>query len=252
MSLIKTEKEIEILKQGGKKLSRILNSVVKKAKPGVNTAELNALATKLIFENGGEPSFLHYGRPPYPATLCTSVNEQLVHGIPGNYALKSGDILSLDIGMKYPAVGGLYTDMAVTIAIGKVDKQIKHLLKVTRAALDIWVDNVKPGRFLNDIARLVESSIEKNGMSVIRDYAGHGVGHAVHEEPLVPNYYAERPRIELKAGMVLAFEPMVALGMANTKTLGDRWTVVMTDGSTCAHFEHTVAVTKKGCKVLTK
>jgi len=254
MALLKSSQEIEILKTGGKILSEILKLVVEKAKAGVTTEELDELAEKLILEKGGEPSFKGYGGngPVYPATLCTSINEQVVHGIPGSTILKGGDILSLDIGMRYPKKNGLFTDMAITVAIGKIGKIEKKLIKVTRKALEVWLNKIKPGVDLNDIAKQVQEYVESNGFSVIRELAGHGVGHAVHEPPMIPNYYSPNGEFILKEGMVLALEPMVSAGDYHIKTLADGWTVVTVDKSVCAHFEHTVAVTKNGCEVLTK
>jgi methionyl aminopeptidase len=254
MALLKSQPEIEVLKTGGKILSEILKLVAKKAQAGVTTEELDELAEKLILEQGGEPSFKGYGDhgPVYPATLCTSINEQVVHGVPGGAVLKEGDILSLDIGMKYPKKSGLFTDMAVTVAIGKIGKDEKKLIKVTRKALDIWLNKIKPEADLNAIARQVQQYVESNGFSVIRELAGHGVGHAVHEPPMIPNYYTPNHKFILKEGMVLVLEPMVSSGDYRIKTLSDGWTIVTLDKSLCAHFEHTVAVTKKGCEVLTK
>lgn len=254
MIKLKSPEEIRALKAGGKILSEILNSVAKMAHPGVTTAELNRAAEDLVRERGGEPSFLNYssGDNPYPAALCTSVNSQVVHGIPGDYILKEGDIVGLDIGMRYPAKNGLYTDMAMTAAVGKVSKEAEDLIKVTKKALEIWINNIRAGAFLNEIARRVQGYVELNGFSIVRDLVGHGVGFGVHEEPAIPNYYVESPAIELKEGMVLALEPMINAGGCRVKTLSDGWTVVTADGSLSAHFEHTVAVTKRGCEILTK
>lgn len=254
MALLKSTQEIKILRTGGKVLSEILKLVAKSAKAGVTTEELNDLAEKLILEKGGEPSFKGYGDHghSYPAALCTSINEQVVHGIPGAIVLKSGDVLSLDIGMKYPKKTGLFTDMATTVAIGRIEKQKKKLIKITRQALELWLRKIKPGVDLNEIGTEVQRFIETNGFSVIRELAGHGVGHAVHEPPMIFNYYSSNNKFILKEGMVLALEPMVSMGDYRIKTLDDGWTVVTVDKSVCAHFEHTVAVTKNGCEVLTK
>ena len=254
MALLKSPQEIEILRTGGKILAEILKLVAKEAKASVTTAELDELAERMIREKGGEPSFKGYGDhgPSYPATLCTSINEQVVHGIPGSTVLKDGDVLSLDIGMKYPKKSGLFTDMAVTVAIGRIGEIEKKLIKVTRHALDIWLNKIKPNVDLNEIARQVQEYVESNGFSVIRELAGHGVGHAVHESPMIPNYYSPNSEFILKEGMVLALEPMVSAGGYRIKTLSDGWTIVTVDKSVCAHFEHTVAVTKNGCEVLTK
>ncbi|MBU1131666.1 type I methionyl aminopeptidase [Patescibacteria group bacterium] len=254
MISLKSEKEIKLLQKGGKILAQVLETVKRKARPGVSTRELNELAEELILTAGGAPSFKGYGdrSNPFPAALCTSVNDEVVHGIPGRYVLKNGDILSLDIGMRYPSKNGLYTDMAFTMPIGKVNKRTKKLIKVTKKALDLWIKNLKPGKKLNDIAKIIQIYIEGNGFSIVRDLVGHGVGHAIHEDPQIPNYFIPGFNVELKEGMVLAFEPMVCEGDYRIKTRKDGWTIVTLDGSLCAHFEHTVAVTKRGGKVLTK
>jgi len=256
MITLKSQDEIKLLRIGGKILADILREVQKKAVPGVTTGELDALAEELILEKGGEPAFKDYddgeGDNPYPATLCTSVNSQVVHGIPDDYILKEGDIVGLDIGMKYPKKTGLFTDMAVTVMVGKVDEKTKKLVEVTKKSLDLWIKNIKPGRKLNELGRIVQEYIEKNNFSVVRDLVGHGVGHQVHEDPPIPNYYISSLNIELKEGMVLAIEPMVTAGSHRVKTLNDGWTVATVDKSMCAHFEHTIAVTKHGCDVLTR
>ena len=254
MIRLKSQSEIKLLKQGGKILAEILGIVKKRVKPGITTGELDQLAEELIITQGGQPSFKGYGDKshPYPATLCTSINEQVVHGIPGSYILKNGDILSLDIGMRYPKNSGLYTDMAVTVPVGKISKPAKNLIKVTSRALDIWLKNIKAGEDLYQIAKKVQAFVESAGYSVIRDLVGHGVGHAVHEDPQIPNYYIPGASLILKEGMVLAFEPMVSLGDYRIKTLDDGWSIVTFDKSLCAHFEHTAAVTKNGCDIITK
>ena len=254
MIKLKSKEEIKILREGGKILSAVLKRVEKMVKPGITTGELDLMAEGLILEAGGEPSFKNYGdiHNPYPATLCTSVNENLVHGIPNDYILKNGDIIGLDIGMRFPKQNGLYTDMAVTVAVGKVDKEHEHLIKVAKHALDIWIKNLKPGKNLNDIAKLVQKYIEDEGFGVIRDLVGHGVGHAVHEDPQIPNYYIPNFNVILKEGMVLAFEPMVSVGHYKVETLDDGWTVATKDKSFTSHFEHTVVITKRGCDVITR
>lgn len=254
MAMIKSKEEITLIREGGKILSDVLRRVIKEARAGVTTAELDALAEKFILEAGGEPSFKGYGEPgnEFPGTLCTSINSAVVHGIPNEVILKDGDIVGLDIGMRYPKRTGLYTDMAVTVAIGKIDKETKKLMKVTKQALELWIKKIKPGRTINEIAKQVQAYIEKNNFSVVRDLVGHGVGHEVHEEPQVPNFYAPNMDTELIEGMVLALEPMVNLGTYQVKTANDGWTVVTRDGKNSAHYEHTVAVTKNGCEVLTR
>ena len=254
MITLKSKEEIKLIREGGKILSAILNKVAKKAKAGVTTMELDQLAESLILEAGGEPSFKGYGgkHNPYPATLCISTNEELVHGIPGERILKSGDIVGLDIGMRYPKGNGLYTDMAVTVAIGKIDKKTEKLMSVTKKSLELWIRNLKPGIKLNDIATKVQKYIEGEGFSIVRDLVGHGVGHDVHEDPPIPNYAYSGQTVVLKEGMVLAIEPMVSMGHYKIVTLDDGWTVSMKDLSYCAHYEHTIAILKDRTIIITK
>lgn len=254
MALLKSDSEIKILKQGGKILARIMKKVAQAAKTGIITRELDELAERLILEAGGEPSFKGYGEKnnPYPAALCTSINEQIVHGVPGDYILKNGDIIGLDIGMRYPKTNGLFTDMAITAGVGKINKKAKNLINVTRKALDVWLKNIKPEEDIIQISAKVQSFVEKQGFSVIRELVGHGVGHAVHESPAIPNYYSAEFSFKLKEGMVLALEPMVSAGDYHILVENDNWSVITRDHSLCAHFEHTVVVTKSGCEVITK
>ena len=252
MAFLKSPEEITRIKAGGKILAEIMRELKEHARVGVTTADLNKRAEDLIAKVGGEPSFKGYGEEsPFPAALCTSVNEQLVHAIPSDYALKSGDLLSIDIGMCYPGKTGLFTDMAITMPIGRVSAEARRLMKVTQRALAIWIKQVKPGVDLNQIAKRVQEYVEKENFSVVRDLVGHGVGHAVHEEPAIANYYVEGASFILKEGMVLAFEPMVSAGDWRIKTEDDGWAVVMLDGSLCAHYEHTVIVTEHGCEIAT-
>ncbi|MBT5338814.1 type I methionyl aminopeptidase [Candidatus Falkowbacteria bacterium] len=252
MSLLKSPTEIQTLKQGGEILANILQQVIEKCTPGITTGELNQFAEEMIYTAGGEPSFKGYGDPPYPSGLCTSINNELVHGIPGEVILKDGDILSLDIGMRYPKSSGLYTDMAVTVPIGKIDAQTEKLIRVTKRALEIWTSNLKAGDNLYAVAKLVQEYIEREGFSVVREMVGHGVGHAVHEDPPIPNYYIRNTEFILKEGMVLALEPMVSSGDFRIKVLDDQWTISSIDNSLTAHFEHTVVITKRGCDIITK
>lgn len=258
MVTIKKPVEIEVLRQGGKILAEILNEIITQAKSGVKTIELDQLAEKLIKQKGGIPSFKNYqGRGedvPFPTTICASVNNQLVHTPASNYQLKDGDILSIDIGMKYPNnEQGLYTDMATTVSIGKVPSLTRKLLKVTKQSLVEGISKIKEGNNLNDISRAIQGYVEAQGFSVVRQLVGHGVGYQVHEEPRVPNYVdPKNSNLELKAGMVLAIEPMVNVGDYSIKTMDDGWTVATADGKLCAHFEHTVVVTKDGFEILTK
>jgi methionyl aminopeptidase len=258
MVTIKKPKEIEILKTGGKILADVLSELVTKAKPGIKTIELDKLAEKLITQKGGIPSFKNYKslpkELPFPTSICASVNNQLVHTPASNQQLKNGDILSIDIGMKYPAKGkGYFTDMAVTISIGKVSALTRKLIKVTKKALAIGISQIKPGNKISDISRAIQTYVEAEGFSVVRQLVGHGVGYEVHEEPRIPNYIDPKQKNPiLKEGMILALEPMVNVGESAVKSLSDGWTVVTADNKLCAHFEHTVAVTKTGSEILTK
>ncbi|MBN1778970.1 MAG: type I methionyl aminopeptidase [Candidatus Buchananbacteria bacterium] len=254
---IKTAEEIAIIRQGGKILAEVLKQLLSAAQAGVKTIELDLLAEKLIRQSGGLPAFKNYAdspsETPFPTTICASVNDQVVHTPAGDYALKSGDILSIDIGMKYPATDdGLYTDMAKTKAIGSVPQLTRKLLKVTAKSLELGIAQVKPGNTIGDISRAIQKYVEDNGFSIVRQLVGHGVGYAVHEDPRVPNFYDPvTANFKLEEGMVIAIEPMVNIGDYRIEVLDDDWTIVTSDGSLSAHFEHTVAVVKGGHKVLT-
>ncbi|MFA6533916.1 MAG: type I methionyl aminopeptidase [Patescibacteria group bacterium] len=254
MITTKTEEDIKKLAYSGRLLGKILKQLVKAAKPGVSTQELDMMAEDLIRRAGGRPAFKGYqgsrNDPPFPSTICASVNNELVHAPASARRLKDGDILSIDIGMNYE---DLYTDMATTAPIGHIPSEIKRLLRVTEKSLTLGIKQVKPGNFVHDISRAVQTYVEGQGMAVVKDLFGHGVGYAVHEDPRIPNFLAEnQPRVELRPGMVIAIEPMVSLGTDKIATLDDEWTVVTADGKLCAHFEHTVAVTAKGHLILTK
>lgn len=256
---IKTPAEIVKLRKGGRILAGILKKVAEIARPGVKAIELDSLARKLIKEAGspreagGEagatPSFEGFGQPPYPAVLCVSVNEGLVHCVPGERELKSGDVVGLDLGIWYE---GLCTDMAITVGVGKISGEAKKLIKVTKKSLDIAISQVRPENTLGDIGYAVQSYVEKNSFSVIRKLVGHGVGYQVHEPPQIPNFGSKGHGEVLKEGMVLALEPMVAVGHHDIEVLDNQWDIVMRDKSLSAHFEHTVAVTENGCEILTR
>lgn len=258
MITIKTKEEIDLIKKGGKILASVLGMVLKNAKAGVSIKDLDKLAEKLIVEKGGIPSFKNYKShkddQPFPSTLCISVNNEVVHGDgTRDIILKDGDIVDFDIGMKYPAKGGLYTDMSKTVGIGNISSEAKKLINVTEQSLYVGIKKIKPGNTIADIGEAIQSYVEDNGFSVVRRLVGHGVGKEVHEEPMIPNFKDGKSReIKIKEGMVLAIEPMVNAGGADIKVSPDKWTVVTLDGSLSAHFEHTVAVTKNGFKILTK
>ena len=250
MSLIKTEAEIRQLREDGKVLASVLKQVKVMVRPDITTQELNAKAEELIAEAGGKPSFKGFGEPtPFPAGLCVSINEEIVHGIPGERKLQKGDIVSLDIGMERK---GLFTDMATTVAVGSVPKKTKQLLKITQKSLEIGIKECKVGNTLGDIGSAIQEYVEKKGFNVVRDLVGHGVGHDVHESPSIPNFGKAGMGQVLEEGMVLALEPMVTVGDYNIDYKEDNWTIKTADDSLSAHFEHTVAVTKKGPVIITE
>ncbi len=258
--LIKTSEEIAKIKEGGQKLGTILDELAKMVKPGLHTSQLEHHALMRIEEEGGRPAFKGY-KPspqskPFPTALCISINDEIVHGpaLPTR-ELKEGDIISLDIGMEYPARKGYFTDTAVTVAVGKINKETKKLLDATCEALMAGIKAAIPGNTLDDIGTAVEKVAKKNKLGVVRDLVGHGVGLEVHEDPQVPNYHIvgdEFPNIELKPGMVIAIEPMFTLGDWHIETAADNFTFVTADGSMSAHFEHTIAITEDGYDIITK
>lgn len=252
---IKTKEEIEILQEGGKRLAKILAAIIEAVKPDVSTLYLDRLAESLIFKSGGKPSFRGHRSKEglvYPNSLCVSRNDEVVHGIPNSATiLKKGDVVGLDIGMRWPAQKGLFTDTAVTVGIGKISKDARRLLRATNEALDIGIQEIKPGVRLGDVSCVIQKYLEKNKLGIVRDLAGHGVGYEVHEEPLIPNFGKPGTGLEIKEGMVFAIEPMATLGDWKIKLAPDGWTFKTVDGSLAAHFEHTVAVFKNGAEVLT-
>lgn len=256
--MIKKPEEIVLLKQGGALLATILAEVVAKVVPGVTTAELDAHATRRMYEVGGEPAFLGY-RPssastPFASTMCISLNNEVVHApaVPER-VINSGDLVKLDIGMRYPAKNGFFTDMAVTVPVGTVKTEELKLIAATHDALEEAIAVVRPGNHISDISAVIERHVKKFGFQPVRDLVGHGVGYAVHEAPEVPNYWMEGlPDEELVVGMVLAIEPIINMGRWQVKALKDGWTIVSADGKPSAHFEHTIVVTQTGCDVLTR
>ncbi|MDD4289791.1 MAG: type I methionyl aminopeptidase [Patescibacteria group bacterium] len=255
MITIKKTNEIEILERGGKILGSILRKVGEAVKQGVSTKFLDDLAEKLILDAGGVPSFKGYGDGnPFPATLCTSINHEVVHCIPKeDRILQNGDIIGLDVGMKWPNnKAGLYTDCAITVPVGCVDRQILELLDVTQGALQEAINFIKPGVFVNDIGEVIEKYVESRGRyGIVRDLVGHGVGYKVHESPIIPNFKVYEKSEKLKPGMVLAIEPMINLGGHEIEFNDNGWDIVTSDKSASAHFEHTIVVTESACKVLT-
>jgi methionyl aminopeptidase len=250
----KTPEEIETLREGGKIHARILKEVAKKVKAGVKTSDLDFYAAQLLDAAGATAAFLGYTPKgisyPYPASICISVNEEIVHGIPSEEKiLTEGDVVKLDLGVNF---NGMITDAAITVPVGKVDEDSKLLIKATREALEAAVAAVKLGGYVGDIGAAVLKVAKKYKLSIPEDLAGHGVGYSVHEEPYVPNEAEAGEGPELKEGMVLAIEPMFTLGSPIIKVLKDEYTYVTRDGSKAAQFEHTIAVTKKGALILTQ
>lgn len=218
----------------------------KAAQPGVTTAQLDRVAREVLDRRAARSNFLHYRG--YPAVICTSPNDMIVHGIPGSYVLKEGDILSIDCGA---IIEGYHGDAAFTMAIGEVSAQAKRLIEVTEQSLWAGIAQLRDGRHLHEVGRAVQQVAEAAGFSVVREYVGHAIGTAMHEEPQVPNYWPGKPGPVIKTGHVFAVEPMVNVGGPQTRTLEDGWSVVTADGSLSAHFEHTIAVTEDGPVVLT-
>ncbi len=268
MITIKISEEVNILREGGKKLAMILEKIVEAAKPGVSTMDLDRLAEGLIFASGGKPSFKGYkireASVPYPASLCVSVNDEVVHAIPrSDRILQEGDVVGLDIGMAWPSQEfriknlefrnsrSMFTDMAVTVGVGKVSSGAERLIRATKEALDNGIRAVKLGAHVGDISFSIQEHLEKYKLGIIRDLAGHGVGYAVHEEPLIPNFGKPGTGPELKEGMVLAIEPMATLGDWRLKLDDDEWTFRTKDASLAAHFEHTVAIVDNRSEILT-
>ncbi len=246
MIVCRSATEIERLARVNELVARVLSELKSLVVPGLTTADLDAVAERRLGEAGAEPAFKGYHG--YPATICASVNEQVVHGIPSKRPLVEGDIISIDMGAK---LEGFYGDSAVTVAVGRVTEEANRLLSVTEGSLYEGLAAVKPGARVSDIGAAVQSHVEAHGFSVVREFVGHGIGTKLHEEPQIPNYGPAGRGPRLSEGMVLAVEPMVNFGKPAVKVLGDGWTAVTKDGSLSAHFEHTVVVTGNGCRILT-
>ncbi|MFO7263088.1 MAG: type I methionyl aminopeptidase [Bacillaceae bacterium G1] len=246
MIILKTKEEIETIRQAGRIVALTLGEVAKAIRPGVKTKELDEIAEAFIRSQNARPSFKGYRG--FPGSICVSVNEELVHGIPGERRLEEGDIVTLDIGVE---VDGYHADSAWTYPVGTISEADRHLLEVTEQALYEGLKFAAPNNRLSDISHAIQTTVEAAGFSIVREYVGHGIGRNLHEEPQIPNYGPPNKGPRLKPGMVLAIEPMVNAGERYVKTLSDHWTVVTVDGSRCAHFEHTVAITETGCEILT-
>ncbi|MGM9989000.1 MAG: type I methionyl aminopeptidase [Bacillaceae bacterium] len=247
MIICKTPREIEIMREAGRIVALTHQELKKHIVPGITTLELDAIAEKVIRSHSAIPSFKGYNG--FSGSICASVNDQLVHGIPGKRVLKDGDIISIDIGAKY---NGYHGDSAWTYAVGTISDNTQKLLDVTEKSLYIGLEEAKPGERLSNISHAIQTYVEAHNFSIVREYVGHGVGQELHEDPQIPHYGPPNKGPRLRPGMVLAVEPMVNAGSRYVKTLADNWTVVTVDGKMCAHFEHTVAITETGYEILTK
>ncbi|MFN7915429.1 MAG: type I methionyl aminopeptidase [Vicinamibacterales bacterium] len=247
MIVCRSHAELEKMRAAGKLVGQVLTALAEKVAPGVTTADLDAIAEGLIVDAGAIPAFKGYHG--YPATICASVNEEVIHGIPsGQRVLKAGDIISIDVGA---SLEGYFGDSAVTLPVGPISEEAARLLRVTEESLYKAIAVVKPGCRVSDIGHAVQKHVEAHGFSVVREFVGHGIGQQMHEEPQVPNYGEPGRGPRLTEGMVVAIEPMVNAGKAAVKVLSDGWTAVTRDRSLAAHFEHTVAVTADGPWILT-
>ncbi len=247
MIICRSSAEIEKLRNSGHVVRMLLEEIAKRARPGTTTLELERYAEKRLSELGAKPAFKGYRG--YPCCLCTSVNEEVIHGIPSNRRLKEGDIVGLDMGV---VIDGYYGDSALTVPVGEIEAGGQKLLTVSEDALELAIDKARPGNRVGDISAAIQQHAEKNGFSVVREFVGHGIGRALHEEPQVPNFGPPGHGPLLKEGMVLALETMVNAGGAAVRVLDDHWTAVTADGAPSAHFEHMVAVTRNGPDVLTR
>ncbi len=246
MIIVKSPREIELMREAGKITASVFTALEPLLKPGITTLELDRIAEKTIRDQQATPGFKGYGGFPY--TCCISVNDTLVHGFPSHYRLKEGDIVSIDVGAAYKGYNG---DAARTYAIGKVSKEAEKLIRVTEECFFEALKIVKPGIYLSDVSHIIQTHAEANGFSIPRDYTGHGIGTELHEDPIIPNYGLPGHGPKLKVGMCLAIEPMLHQGSRGTKTMSDGWTVKTADGKLASHYENTIVVTEEGYEVLT-
>lgn len=246
MIIKKSPEQIEAMHRAGRVLAEVINELKSSIAPGVIVSDLDAHAERSIRTRGGVPSFLGYRG--YPASICASLNEVVVHGIPSDQKLEEGDILAVDFGL---TLDGWHADSAITVGVGEIDEESERLLRVTEESLMAAIAQCRPGKHLGDVSHAVQEMVEAAGFTVVREYAGHGIGRSLHEDPQVPNWGEPGRGPKLEAGLVIAVEPMVNAGGWRTKMLDDGWTVVTDDGSRSAHFEHTVAITEEGPKILT-
>lgn len=243
---IKSPEEIAIMREAGRIVAKVLQAIAGEVKPGVRTRDLDAVCVQELARYGAQSSFKNYHG--YPAHICTSVNDEVVHGIPGDRVLREGDIVSVDVGVKFKGYQG---DAAVTLGVGRISPEAKRLIEVTEVALQAGIAAARQDARLGEVSAAVQSYVEANGFSVVREYTGHGIGREMHEDPQIPNFGERSDGPVLRRGMTLAIEPMVNAGDWRTKVRDDRWTVVTADGSLSAHFEHTIAVTNGSAEILT-
>ena len=246
MILVKSSTEIEYMRESGRIVAEVHAILKDKIKPGITTKELDEIAERIILEHGAQPAFKGYGG--FPATICASVNEEVVHGIPGDRVLREGDIISIDVGA---LKNGYYGDSAKTYPVGEISTKAEKLIRVTRESFYEGLKFCKVGYRLSDVSHAIQTHVEKEGFSVVRDYVGHGIGASLHEDPQIPNYGPAGKGPRLAAGMVLAIEPMINAGRFTVRVLGDNWTVVTADGSLSAHYEHTIVITEDDPLILT-
>jgi len=250
MIVLKSAHELKLMREAGRIVAEVLARIQETVAPGVTTADLEAIAAEIIVDKyGAIPSFKGYRG--FPGMVCASVNEEIVHGMPGQRVLYEGDIVSVDVGVIYE---GFHGDSAITAAVGQIDAESQQLMDVTAKSLQVGIDAAKPVAWTTDISKAIQGYVEGEGYSVVREYTGHGIGRQMHEDPQIPNYFEPRigGRVRLRPGMTFALEPMVNVGGWRTRVLSDDWTVVTADGKRSAHFEHTVAVTKNGPEILTR
>jgi methionyl aminopeptidase len=247
MITLKSKREIEIMREASRIVAVVLDSLRQHCKAGVTTGELDRLAEDKTLQQDAEPAFKGYRG--YPGSLCTSINQQVVHGIPGDTVLKPGDIIGLDFGVMYK---GYFGDAAITVPIGEITPETETLLRITEECLYLGIEKMVPENHLSDLSRAIQTHAESHGFSLVKEFGGHGIGRHLHEDPMVLNYVSNGRGIKLRPGLVLAVEPMVNMGKDEVKILSDGWTVVTLDGKPSAHFEHTVAITERGPEILTR
>ncbi len=245
--IIKSPHEIEQMRQAGRVVAIVLDTLSKEIKPGITTGKLNSIAEKLIKDHGAQPSFKGYRG--FPATICASVNEEIVHGIPGKRVLKEGDIIAIDVGSIY---NGFQGDAAITVGVGKIDAEAQKLIDTTHGALEAGIAQAREGAYLSDISHAIEACAKSAGFTPVREYVGHGIGRDMHEKPEIPNFGPPGKGPILKRGITLALEPMINIGGWKTRVCDDQWTVVTADGTLSAHFEHTIAITDGKAEILTR